>query len=233
MYDFSNDQDQRKTAEFVKDIIAFANTIRTESAFIIIGIKELPDKSKEFHSLTSNIDDAILQDKVKDKVYPRPTFHYYTITFNALKFGVIEIPVTKYAMPVSPSVKMKGLEPGEVYYRQGTTNTEASGMEVIKINDWLRSLPELASRSGKYDQINTLLKDLTANQNLSAIIGEMYTVAKTYDIKELLNFSITELQGVDDSNGPAKNEIGYREQKVFISSLEISVNPYFGGTAYV
>jgi hypothetical protein len=64
MYDFSNDQDHRKSAEFVKDIISFANTIRAESAFVIIGIKELPDKSKECHGSTSNIDDAVLQDKV-------------------------------------------------------------------------------------------------------------------------------------------------------------------------
>jgi hypothetical protein len=147
---------------------------------------------------------------------------------------VIEIPVAKYSMPVSPSVKMKGLEPGKIYYRQGTTNTEASGMEVIKINDWLRSLPELASRPGKDDQINALLKDLTANQkNLSPIIGEMYTVAKSHKLQELLNFCVVELQGVNEHNRPEDAELDCRIQNIFLSPSGISINPYYGGSAYL
>ena len=48
MYDFSNDQDHRETAEFVKDIIAFANSIRTESAFIIMVLKSCRTNQKSF-----------------------------------------------------------------------------------------------------------------------------------------------------------------------------------------
>ena len=68
MYDFKDDNDLRKTAKFVKDIIAFSNTIRNESSYIIIGIEEKTDGTKEFHGLDKFIDDGILQDIVKDKV---------------------------------------------------------------------------------------------------------------------------------------------------------------------
>lgn len=36
---------------------------------------------------------------------------------------------------------MKGLETGKMYYRNGTSNTEANGIDAIRINDWLKSLP--------------------------------------------------------------------------------------------
>jgi len=143
MYNFVNDIDKIKTAKFVKDIISFANTIRTESSFIIIGIEEKRDGSKVFHGLDTFVDDSILQDKIKDKVYPRPAFCFYTLLYENKKYGIIEIPIVKYPSPIVPIKKMKGLEPQCIYFRQGTTNTEAKGYENIRINDWFRDMPNI------------------------------------------------------------------------------------------
>ena len=47
-YKIINDESGIKTSGFVKDIISFANTIRTETAYIIIGISADND-NKENH----------------------------------------------------------------------------------------------------------------------------------------------------------------------------------------
>lgn len=231
-YDFSNDQDQKKTADFIKDVICFSNTIRRETGYIIFGVDELPDKSKEFHGINKDVDDAILQEKVKDKVHPRPNFHYYSIQLDELKYGVIEFPVTRYSMPIMPTIKMRGLEPGKVYYKNSTSNTEALGLEVIKINDWLKTLPVSDHSQNEDEKVNELLKSITEKDKLiSTVIAEMFAVAKSYRLEELLRFCSIELQGIDTNTSSLSNDFEYRIQSIIFSPHEISINPLFFGTS--
>jgi hypothetical protein len=229
MYDFDNDADLRKAAEFVKDVISFCNTIRTETSFIILGVEETSDKSKILHGLSKDVDDAILHDKLKDKVYPRPQFKYYSICHNNSRFGLLEFPVTKYITPLSATIKMKGIEPGKIYYRNGTSNTEALGLEVIKISDWLRSLPEIGHATNRNERINQLLKDLTTDKALSTIISDLYAFSKDYELNEIKQFCTIELRGTAAREEVDNEILEYRVLKVLVSSLEISINPYFGG----
>lgn len=136
-YDFSSDQ---KIARFVKDVICFSNTIRTQSSYIIIGVKEEADGNKTLLGIQSHIDESIFQDKVKSKMYPLPVFSYYTLNYENKTFGVFEFPIHKYSQPLLATVKMAGLEPGKVYYRSGATNSEALFHESKNIVDWLSSL---------------------------------------------------------------------------------------------
>lgn len=85
LYDFKNDKDLKSTAKFIKDVISFCNTIRNEKGLIIFGVKEKTDNTFEFIGLNSFIDDSILQEKVKDKVFPRPYFSYYELNYNEKK----------------------------------------------------------------------------------------------------------------------------------------------------
>jgi len=57
---------------------------------------------------------------------------------------------------------MKGLEVGKIYYRHGTTNAEATGLEAIRINDWLKSLADNISEVNINDEISEQLKKLTS-----------------------------------------------------------------------
>jgi predicted HTH transcriptional regulator len=70
LYDFSNDREGTVLGKFVKDVISFTNTIRETSAYIIFGIRELPDSTKEKVGISKHIDDAILQDKIQSTCLP-------------------------------------------------------------------------------------------------------------------------------------------------------------------
>lgn len=233
LYDFDHDSDLRKTAEFVKDVMCFCNTIRNETSYIIFGIEETNDHSKTLHGLSRAIDDAIFQDKVKDKIYPRPQFSYYTVDYNQMRFGVMEFPVTKYMTPLSCTIKMKGIEPGKIYYRNGTANTEALGLEIIKINDWLRSLPEVSHGTNRNQRIGQLLKDLTSDMPLSTIIADLYAFSTEYGVEVLKRFCMIELSGTESSDAVDSELLEYRGLHVLISSLSISFNPYFNGPSSV
>jgi len=226
MYDFNDDKDLVKTSKFVKDIISFSNTIRNENSYIIIGIEETIDGTKIFHGIDENVDDSILQDKVKDKVFPRPQFIYYTLNYNSKKYGIIEFPVFKYSTPLAPSIKMKGLEVGSIYYRHGSTNSEAKGLEVIRINDWFRSLPENNIESNINDEITQIIKRLTSNnEKLSSIIADTLIISRKYNIIKLIEFCKSEINGINEKKiNESPDNYKYRIHKVIISLSKIEVN---------
>ena len=232
MYDFTDDADLKATAKLVKDIISFCNTVRSDTSYIVIGVEENKDNGKILHGLDKDTDDAILQEKVKDKVHPRPVFHYYNIVYQQKTFGILEFSKTKYATPLYPVLKMKGLESGKIYSRQGTSNMEALGLEVIRINDWLKSLPEYQSLTGANEEIQNLIKDLAGGtKKLSLVFAEMYAVGTKYSLAKLLSFSSIELKGVPALEANEYREaMEYRVQKVYISPHAIQINPYYNVT---
>ena len=225
IYDFKNDKNKSNTAKFVKDVIAFSNTIRTETSYIVFGIKELDNGEIELNGISNNIDDAIFQDKVKDKVVPRPIFSFFTIKHKSKLFGLLEFPIEKYEMPIIPSVnELKGLEAGKVYYRNGTSNTEASAYDVIRINDWFKSLPKKIESHSLNDEISSYIKQLTkGDEKLSVIISDLLALSKKHNFSELKQFCLNEIQGVDSVEA---EKCDYRIQKVIVSWHKIDINPY-------
>lgn len=224
-YDFKKDKNNLVTAKFVKDVISFSNTIRTETSFIIFGIQELDNGDIEYRGINGKVDDAILQDKIKDKVIPRPDFSFYTIDYKKKKYGILEFPITRYEMPIVPATKdLKGLEAGKVYYRNGTSNTEATAYDVIRINDWLKSLPKKIESNSLNDQISSYIKQLTkGEEKISVIISDLLALAKKHDFIELKQFCLNEIQGIKSSEA---EDCDYRIQKVIVSWHKIDINPY-------
>ena len=103
-YDDSNTTKKEKDAEFIKDIISFVNTVRDESAYILIGVKEkdgigIPVGIEGSES----VDSAILQSKIKDKVNSMPKFNcfpFYDESGN--RYDIIEIPagtMSSFSLP--------------------------------------------------------------------------------------------------------------------------------------
>lgn len=227
LYDFSNDP-ENSNSKFIKDVISFCNTVRQEKSYIVFGIGETTNGNIKLNGLSQNIDDSILQQKIKDKVFPRPIFSYSTLQYQGKTFGVMEFPINKYESPIMPSVKMKGLEVGKVYFRNGTSNTEANGMDVIRINDWLRSLPGLININ-LTDETTFLLKRITLNdEKLSVILNDCRNLAKKYSLLDLETFTAEQIKGL---NSTESENYSYRIGKVIISINEISINPYSFVTA--
>ncbi|WP_291134814.1 ATP-binding protein [Flavobacterium sp. UBA7663] len=224
-YDFNNDKTKFITAKFVKDVISFSNTIRTETSYIIFGIQELDNGELEFKGINEKIDEAILQDKIKDKVFPRPIFSFYTFNYKDILYGVIEFPVEKYEFPIVPIIKdLKGLEAGKVYYRNGTSNTEANAYDIIRINEWLKSLPLKTSLNSLENEISKFIKELTKKEEkLSVIIADLLSLSNLYELKGLKMFCLNEIQGIKSTNFEG---LDYRKQKVFVSWNKIDINPY-------
>lgn len=231
-YKLQNDP-SNKTDEFIKDIICFVNTIREETAYIIIGVSN-ENGTKDLFGIDTDIDDAIFQQKIKDKVYPKPQFLYYTISFDNKKFGIIEIPVVKYPEPIVPVVKMKGLEVGRVYFRRGSSNSEAIGREVIYINKWFESIPTIYQSISIVDEISSLLSKTTSKDALlSNCISEGLNIARKHNIKSLYEFCNGELQGWSKNQNEADgNYLGYRSKEFILSpsQMNLEIPPYYNSS---
>jgi hypothetical protein len=198
LYDFVTNKEE-ETAKFIKDVISFSNTIREKSAYIVFGIKENLDGKKEKTGISKSVDDAIFQDKVKNKLLPIPKFSYSTIELDGKVFGVLEFPLEKYDSPIISTVRLKGVEIGKVYYRQGSTNTEALALDIIKIHTWLQSLPKRGISLEPLSQSNTniLKRVLSKREPLSEVLPDLYVYAKSKDLNLLKEFCELELKGFD------------------------------------
>ncbi|WP_321516659.1 ATP-binding protein [Marinifilum fragile] len=227
-YDFLNKANEANTAKFVKDIICFCNTIRTQSAYIILGIKESRTGEKELIGIDKHVDDAIFQEKIKNKTSPIPHFNYSTINYKNKIFGIIEIPIYKYEEPISPTIRMKGLEPGKIYLRRNSSNSEATGRETIQIYKWLESLPALHSSSNINDEIAEVISKITAKiLPLSEQVAESLRIAKKNGLKKLEQFCIGELSGWHNTDEiDVEKALSYRIQSVVMTFNKIEINPY-------
>lgn len=203
-----------------------ANTIRSQAGYIIFGIKQVPGETAVFTGLSHVVDDAILQDKIKSRLMPRPEFHFYSLRMKDITLGVLEIPVRKYATPISATVRMKGIEPGKVYYRKGSSNIEALGNEVIHIYEWLRSIPDISNEPQKDADLSELLvQSVNADIDLSTTIAAIFSFAKKYRLEELVEFCSRELNGLNSGIGNETNPLlQYREVNTFVTYATVTVS---------
>lgn len=131
--DFKRDQypleNDRQKSEFIKDIVSIANTKGDEYGYIVLGVKSEPNGNKSKFGIQNHHDDAVLQQIVKDKVSPPPTFAYNPYQEENLSFGIIAIPKSKNR----PHVIIKDygiLKRNAVYVRRGSSTDEATREEL-------------------------------------------------------------------------------------------------------
>src|SRR5260221_169073 len=90
-YPLAGASDQEK-GEFIKDILAFANAFRRETAFILLGVREVAGGRAEVVGVTNHLDDASLQQLVSDKTNRPVEFSYHAVSVEDKNVGVIAIP---------------------------------------------------------------------------------------------------------------------------------------------
>ncbi|MDR2271356.1 MAG: ATP-binding protein [Sphingobacterium sp.] len=220
-YDFKKGDEK-----FIKDILSFANTIRTDDSYIIFGVENC-------HGINNLIgvnefqDDAILQQKVKNKVWPKPIFSSRTFEFQDKVFGIIKIPIHNYERPLTATQNMKGIEVDTVYVRNGSSNAVANASEVIAINQWMRKLSDNPSSLSLENRLNILISDFAdTNIPLSYTIGKANQLSHDFNDKMLNLFLVSELLGYSFLESESE-KFEYRKVRAPSTPYEIQI-PSFG-----
>ena len=118
-------------AELLKDILAMANSWRSETAYILIGVDEPPPFPARVVGVKTHIDDASLQQFVTGKTQRPLTFLYRQAELHGHQIGVIEVPVQQ--RPFHLVKDFYGLKAGVVYLRRGSATAIASPDEIAKM----------------------------------------------------------------------------------------------------
>ena len=150
--DFKRDQylfakaDDTTKSELLKDILAFANSWRESTAYILIGVQEVKGPRSKVVGVTHHLDDANLQQFVNSKVQRPLVFSYRPIQFEGADLGMIEIP--KQKRPFYVNQQFGKVKENSVYLRRGSSTVIATLDEIVDMGEantesTLHSTPKL------------------------------------------------------------------------------------------
>ena len=132
--DFKRDQYRfsgesvRDKSELLKDILAFANSERSHSAHILIGVEEANGRGGEVVGVESHLDDANLHQFVNEKTNRPVEFTYSAHSLQGRSVGLISVPIQK--RPVWAKKRYGVVGAGEVYVRDGSSTRTATPDEI-------------------------------------------------------------------------------------------------------
>lgn len=121
---------------FLKDLLAFANTPRSTPAKIVFGVRWTPETGSTVIGLSQQLDDADFQSAVSDgRVQPRPKFRYIPYNYDDKHVGVLEIDPDRAGpyTPIKDYPDPPSLLAGAIYYRSGSQNRRAVGEAIRHI----------------------------------------------------------------------------------------------------
>ncbi len=142
--DFKRDQypferaDNDTKSELLKDILSFANTLRPDTAYILIGVDEVKGGRSNIVGIDCHLDDAALQQFVNRKTQKPVVFSYRCFGINNVYIGVIEIPAAQEC-PIYLTKGFGKLESEKVYVRRGSSTDVASPEEIAQMGTMRRS----------------------------------------------------------------------------------------------
>ena len=118
-------------SELLKDILAFANSWRRSTAYILIGVEEVEGGRSNVVGVDTHLDDAKLHQFVNGKTHRPVEFSYRVIPLEGITIGVIEIPLQE--RPTYLNKRYGKLGPREVLMRDGSSTRTASPDEIKKM----------------------------------------------------------------------------------------------------
>ena len=138
-YQFKKSGTPQKTEELrsqlVKDLLAFANTHRDSSAFILIGVEEVKGARSRIIGVAEHLIDDDLHDFM-NKLTNRPVlFSYSPHHIEGVEIGVIEIPVQ--ARQIYLTKPYGTVQANVVYARDGSSTQIVTPDEIVE-----RSAPQ-------------------------------------------------------------------------------------------
>ena len=120
-----------KKGELLKDLLAFANSWRRTTAYILTGVSERKGGNREVTGISEKLDDASLQQFVNSKTQRPLEFSYRLLEHKGRLVGVFEIPVQK--RPVYLKKDYGKVRKGLVYVRRGSSTAIASPDEIAEM----------------------------------------------------------------------------------------------------
>ena len=126
-YRFNKATDEDKS-ELLKDILAFANTQRYRTAYILVGVEEVKGGRSEVVGVDDHLDDANLHQFVNCKTNRPVVFSYFPFQVEGKEIGVLDIPIQN-----RPVYTLKGfgkVDSNTVYMRDGSSTRTASPDEI-------------------------------------------------------------------------------------------------------
>ena len=115
----------------LKDILAFANSWRLTTAYILIGVKELKGGRSEVIGVERHLDDANLHQFVNSKTQRPVEFSYLPFRTEGVEIGVIQIPIQE--RPLFLMRQYGGLSKNEVLVRDGSSTRVATPDEIARM----------------------------------------------------------------------------------------------------
>jgi len=126
-YEFVNATDYQKS-RLLQDILSFANTWRRSDAYILIGVKEVQGGKSVVQGITTQLDDAMVQQFIDGKVNRPLNFSYLATEIDGKQVALITIPVQK--RPFYVTRDYVGVKENVVYLRRGSSSAVASLEEI-------------------------------------------------------------------------------------------------------
>lgn len=133
--DFKREQyNKEKYQDLLKDIMAMANAPIEGKRYIIVGVKEKTDGSKEFHSIPKDeiVDQATYQQIVRENIEPHINFSYYSIELDGNILGIIEIDKCDNP-PYMMKKDYRALKKGECLIRRGSQQERMTRRDLEEI----------------------------------------------------------------------------------------------------
>jgi hypothetical protein len=121
--DFARPSDDEARGELIKDIAAIANGSALSYGFIFYGVD--PRRPDPIVGISSSYDDSRLQQLIKRKVEPFPSFLYYEVSAGPKTVAVIQIAPSK-KRPFIINVDIGRIRKGQIVVRRGSSTDGAS-----------------------------------------------------------------------------------------------------------
>ena len=112
-------------SRFIKDIVAMANTPRSNSAYILLGALEHSGRVIETPGVMAHPDESELGRIVSGRVRPTPKFSYRQVEYDGIGFGLIEIPSDQLWRLLCPVRTLRRSDRVWCYIRRKTQATES------------------------------------------------------------------------------------------------------------
>ncbi|MDE2686335.1 MAG: ATP-binding protein [Chloroflexota bacterium] len=116
-------------SELLKDILAFVNTSRYRTAYILLGVEEVRGEPNKIVGINLHLEDADLHQFVNSKTNRAAEFTYFPFVVGSKHIGVLRIPIQ--LRPVYVEKRFGKVDANKVYIRDGSSTRPASPDEIV------------------------------------------------------------------------------------------------------